>query len=157
MTVTTPEAIEEAKPLQLPSTVELTYALPVDAKKETTGKFWAFFPTQTRTWLTGIINAPWRLSNDRQNLLPGHWNTALMEAAGNLIGEVLPDIATKSDPGRPLDAFPRQPGTGDNIAEPLLEATWQTIQGQKMIPDAEGQIRYPRELRLHPYDDEDMR
>lgn len=153
VTVADPQALEEAKPLQLPSSVEVTYALPVGAKQERTGEFWAFFPTKSRTWLKGILNAPWLLFSDRQNLHPGRWNSALMEEAGILIGEALLGLASRSDPGKPLDAFPRQPDAGDNIATPLLEATWRTIAGLRIIADAEGTLRLPHELWRPPYTD----
>ena len=49
--------------------VRLSWAAPVDRLNEP-GKFWAFFPTMTTSLLAGILNAPWKTNEDRQNLLP---------------------------------------------------------------------------------------
>lgn len=59
----------------------LLWAVPRD-RKRVRGRFWAFFPTETETTLSGILNAPWKTNADRQNLLDGPFNRAVLEQTG---------------------------------------------------------------------------
>ena len=72
------------------------------------GHFWAFFPTNTASLAAGILNAPWKTNEDRQNLLPGPYNEELIKAAAGMIAEELPKLVTNDDPARHLDALPRR-------------------------------------------------
>jgi len=49
-----------------------------------------------------------KLNSDRNAIIPGEWNTALMKEAARLIAEALPQLTSNTDPGCVLDAFPRQ-------------------------------------------------
>jgi hypothetical protein len=48
----------DATAIHARDSVPLSWAVPLDAKREEAGRFWAFFPTQTETRLPGILNAP---------------------------------------------------------------------------------------------------
>ena len=61
---------------------------------------------------SGILNAPWKLNSDRNAIIRGEWNKSLMREAACLIVETLQSLSNADDPGRALDAFPRQRGTG---------------------------------------------
>lgn len=91
------------------ASVPVSWAVPLDATREEAGRFWAFFPTHTPTLLPGILNAPWKLNSDRNAIIAGEWNSALMKEAARLIAKTLPGLATVEDPARPLDALPSQP------------------------------------------------
>ncbi|MDH7504194.1 MAG: hypothetical protein QHJ82_15975 [Verrucomicrobiota bacterium] len=86
--------------------VPLVWAIPSEGKRDESGRFWAFFPTHTATYLPGILNAPWKLISDRNAMVGGEWNTALMREAARLIVKTLPELSTSDDPGRLLNAFP---------------------------------------------------
>ena len=45
--------------------IPLVWAVPTRAAGR--GEFWAFFPTSDRTTLSGVVNAPWKLSDDRDH------------------------------------------------------------------------------------------
>ena len=87
----------------------------------------SLFPTHTATDVPGILNAPWKLNSDRKNIIGGEWNTALMDEAAGLVADTLPKLSSPSDPGRLLDAFPRQLGK-DEDAVPLVEGVWKAIE-----------------------------
>jgi superfamily II DNA or RNA helicase len=150
-----PEAENDATHLHARKVVPLAWAMPLEGHREQ-GRFWAFFPTDTPTRLPGILNAPWKLNSDRKALIPGAWNTALMREAARLITEHLPDLATVSDPGRPLDAFPRQLERHDEPAAPLVNAIWQAIKTTSIIPDAQGKLRPATELQRPPLNDPEL-
>ena len=132
--------------------VPISSAVPLDAAREEAGRFWAFFPTHTPTRLPGILNAPWKLNSDRNAIIAGEWNNVLMSEASGLVAESLRRLATPDDPARPLDAFPRQMDRQDEDAGPLVNALWKEIECTKSIPNAKGELQYPRDLLRHPRD-----
>lgn len=102
--------------------------------------------------MPGIVNAPWKLNTDRNAVIGGEWNTALMADAARLIVEALPRLSTSDDPGRPLDAFPRQLERKDEGAAPLVEAIWGRLGIANVIPDATGLLQAGQALSRHPRD-----
>ena len=90
-------AKEDATHIQARDDMPLAWAVPL-AAREQAGKFWAFFPTETQTLTSGILNAPWKLNSDRTNLIRGPWNTELMKAAAALVAKSLPSLSTEGDP-----------------------------------------------------------
>ena len=146
----------DATPIHARDSVPLSWAVPLDAKREEAGRFWAFFPTQTETRLPGILNAPWKLNSDRNAIIGGEWNSALMRKAARLVAEALPKLVTSEDPARPLDAFPRQLDRKDEDAAPLVEALWAALENAKVVPDATGTFRLARDVWRHPRDNADL-
>lgn len=142
-------AREDATHVHERSAVPVAWAMPVAGKREESGRFWAFLPTQTPSYLPGILNAPWKLNSDRNAIISGEWNTALMQEAARLVADTLPHFSTVEDPARPLDAFPRRMDRSDEEARPLVEALWNHLARTPIIPDANGQLRLARELWMH--------
>lgn len=136
--------------------VPLAWAVPTEGRREEAGRFWAFFPTHTPTYVRGILNAPWKLNSDRNAIIGGEWNRALMREAAALIADMLPSLRTDDDPALPLDAFPRQLERRDEDAAPLVEALWQVIDSAPVVPDATGTLRPGRDLFRHPRENEEL-
>jgi superfamily II DNA or RNA helicase len=136
--------------------VPIAWAIPLEGRREEAGRFWAFFPTHTQTYLPGILNAPWKLNSDRNAIIGGEWNVALMVEAARLIAETLPDLATPEDPARSLDAFPRQLDRKDEDAAPLVESLWSALKTAAVIPDGSGALRPAQALWRHPKDTLDL-
>jgi superfamily II DNA or RNA helicase len=149
-------AVADATHIHARDSVPLAWALPLEGKREETGRFWAFFPTHTPTFLSGILNAPWKLNSDRNAIIGGEWNSALMAEAARLIAETLPSLSTTQDPACPLDAFPRQLERRDEDAAPLVEGLWKVLQDAVVIPDAVGTLRKACELWRHPRDNAEL-
>jgi hypothetical protein len=74
--------------------------VPLYSSEDGTGKFWALFPTDTRSRVSGIINAPWKIDFGRSALVQGEYNTALMRAAAALIVDTIPRLSSADDPGQ---------------------------------------------------------
>jgi len=148
-------AIDDATHVHARDSVTVVWAIPLEGKQEA-GCFWAFFPTKTPTYLPGILNAPWKLNSDRNAIIAGEWNTALMCEAAQLVVETLPSLSTREDPGRPLDAFPRQLERKDEDAAPLVEAIWSALKSAAVVPDATGNLRMAKELWRHPRDNAEL-
>ena len=108
VSVENPEARSDATHIQARDQVPLAWAVPVGGRGQV-GRFWAFFPTETQSRTSGILNAPWKLNSDRTNLIRGPWNEAIMQVAAELIGASLSALPTQDDQGAAVSAFPRQP------------------------------------------------
>ena len=141
-------AKEDATHIQAREEVPLTWAVPL-AAREQAGRFWAFFPTETQTLASGILNAPWKLNSDRTNLIRGPWNAALMKKAAALIVASMPRLSTDRDPGAPISAFPRQLERQDDLAAVLVNELWNRLIDYKIVPDALGNLREPAALKRH--------
>ena len=115
------------------------------------GQFWAFFPTKTASLVAGILNAPWKTNEDRQNLLPGPYNDELIESAAKMIADKLPNLATKSDPARHLDALPRRHEAGDSDqADRLRRILFSNLYEHEVVPDQDGCLRVASEIFYPP-------
>ena len=131
--------------------VPIQWAAPLD-RLDRPGYFWAFFPTDTASLVAGILNAPWKTNEDRQNLLRGPYNEELIEAAAAMIAEVLPELATNEDPAGHLDALPRRHETGDSHqAELLRKCLFAHLHDREIVPDQDGNLR-ARQHILYPPD-----
>ena len=143
-------AREDSHTLDDTGDVRIAWAAPLDALSEP-GRFWAFFPTQTASLLAGILNAPWKTNEDRQNLLAGPYNDELIDAAAEMVADALPSLRTRDDPARHLDALPRREESGDSIhSKRLRESLLSAFDGLAIVPDQDGQLRTVDEIYYAP-------
>ena len=130
--------------------VPIWWAAPLD-RLTAPGHFWAFFPTQTASLVAGILNAPWKTNEDRQNLLSGPYNKELIEAAAEMIADELPKLATQTDPARHLDALPRRHETGDSEQVELLRNhLFSKLYEHEIVPDQDGVLRAAERISYPP-------
>lgn len=130
--------------------VDVTWAVPVSSQER--GTFWAFFPTRYHTTLRGILNAPWKTSEDRQNLYGANdFNDELLRVAASLVVDSLAELATPGDPARYLSFLPGRGREASQWADQrLTELVWDTAAQHPSLPGQDGVLRKPSELRLHP-------
>ena len=144
------DARSDSRSLDEASEVPISWAAPVDSPNEA-GKFWAFFPTKTTSLLSGILNAPWKTNEDRQNLLPGVYNDELIDAAAGIVATASPGLSTQRDPARHLDALPRRHYGGDSEhSDRLREQLNLKLNDQAIAPDQYGELRTLVELSYPP-------
>lgn len=133
--------------------VQIWWAAPVDHAQRH-DRFWAHFPTETACLVSGILNAPWKTNEDRQNLLTGEYNDELVRAAAVLVAGELPSLSHADDPARHLDLLPRRHEPGDNRhADLLRDVVNELLSARQVVPDQTGELRQitsvcylPREL-----------
>jgi hypothetical protein len=142
------EARSDATHIQARDEVPLTWAVPVGGREQA-GRFWAFFPTETQSRISGILNAPWKLNGDRTNLIQGPWNESIMQSAAELIATSLSSLPTQEDQGAAVSAFPRQPERQDEIAFPLIRALWDRIVTADVLRNVDCKPRKAGELVRH--------
>ena len=144
------DARADSRTLDDTGEVRIAWAAPLDGLSEP-GHFWAFFPTQTASLLAGILNAPWKTNEDRQNLLVGPYNDELIDAVAEMVAGALPALAAPDDPARHLDALPRRPEAGDGVhSDRLRESLISALDGREVVPDQDGHLRLVNEVRYAP-------
>ena len=116
------------------------------------GTFWSFFPTKYPTTLSGALNAAWKTNEDRQNLLDGSsLNRELLRVAAELVVDSLSDLVPAKDPAAFLPLLPGRAKESPNWAcEFLTGQIWRLTAIKPSLPDQEGVLRLPKELRIHP-------
>lgn len=131
--------------------VPIAWAVP-DSGWHKEGAFWAFFPTEYKTTLSGVLNAAWKTNEDRQHILKGNaFNDELMKEAARLIVSSLPDLATAEDPARPLELITARGREVRNWAdEKLTDLVRAEATHNRSLPDQNGVFQRPGDLRIHP-------
>ena len=146
-----PRAKEEAGKLAARDSLPLSWAVPLEGTLEV-GEFWAFFPLRDRTTLSGIVNAPWQVNDDRTGLLENNeLNREILKAAAKLVLQRLADLVDDADPGRVLDLIPARGREARCWGDQLLgEMIYEGATGYNILPDQLGALRRPTDLILAP-------
>ncbi|WP_137725580.1 DEAD/DEAH box helicase [Prescottella subtropica] len=115
------------------------------------GTFWSYFPTKYPTTLSGALNAAWKTNEDRQNLLDSSdLNGELLRVAARLVVGSLEDLVDPSDPAAYLPLLPGRPRESPNWAcKYLTEQIWALAAKSPSLPDQNGVLTLPTELRIH--------
>jgi superfamily II DNA or RNA helicase len=132
--------------------VPLIWAVPMGGQStRERGQFWAFFPTEYETTLKGILNAPWKTNEDRQNLLRGSFNEELIDQFAHMVVDNLPNLVDPGDPGAFLELLPARGRESPSWADELLtRLVYQFAGSVPSLPDQTGSLRQPSDVELHP-------
>lgn len=143
-------AREDAGELANRETVPIHWAVSLaGARRE--GRFWAFFPTEYRTTLSGIINAPWKTNEDRQNLLAGPFNEELIAEAAKMVADEIGKLHSAEDPGRYLDLLPARGRETRNWAdEHVTRSVYRELVERPSVADQDGILRRPDGMHVSP-------
>jgi superfamily II DNA or RNA helicase len=145
-----PTARADAGELADREELPLSWAVPLDGRPAR-GKFWAFFPTEYQTTLSGILNAPWKTNEDRWNLLKGEFNSDLLSRAAELVLTSLPDLAAEDDPGFVVDVLPARLDESPNWADSDLNTKIYALgRSRPCVPDQLGTLVAPTTLNIPP-------
>lgn len=123
------------------------------------GKFWSFFPTKYEMSLSGVLNGAWKTNEDRQNLLDSSpFNQEMIRAAAELVVDSLPALPPAEDPGAYLPLLPGRVKEAISWADEFLtREIWARAAVRPSLPDQDGVLRVPTELRIHPRPDKDLK
>ena len=145
-----PEAQSDSWAVGDDGNVTITWAAPID-RPTNHHHFWAFFPTQTASLVSGIFNAPWKTNEDRQNLLPGMYNNELIDSTAALVADSLPYLHTSEDPARHLDSLGgRIEFNLNEHASRLANATYSKLHDRRVIPDLDGGLCAIDDISIPP-------
>ncbi|MGW0545950.1 DEAD/DEAH box helicase [Streptomyces altiplanensis] len=141
-------------------TIDIAWAVPTYKGDEVLnaqrgrGEFWSFFPTKYPMTLSGALNGAWKTNEDRQNLLDASpFNQEIIQVAARLVVDSLPHLAPAQDPGAYLPLLPGRPRESETLNwadQYLTEQIWQMAAQRPSLPDQDGTLRVPHELKLHP-------
>ncbi|MFC6519810.1 DEAD/DEAH box helicase [Undibacterium arcticum] len=132
------------------SALPVLWAVPREGKRSR-GQFWAFFPTETETSLTGIVNAPWKTNADRQNLLDGPFNRALLKETVRLVSTSLAALYRRDDPGYLLDLLPTRASDAAGWADAaLIEELEAELVSVECVPNTFGKLQHTSVVQMRP-------
>lgn len=148
-----PRALGDAGELHDRPEIDVSWAVPDRKGRELRfGQFWAFFPTNFTTTLRGILNAPWKTSEDRQNLYDANeFNKELIRVSAELVVDSLKKLSRPDDPCAHLDFVPARGREEPQFAATeLVESIWSATVNRPVLPDQNGRFGPPDAVRLHP-------
>ncbi|MFI6723674.1 DEAD/DEAH box helicase [Streptomyces atratus] len=156
----TAEARASAGEMHDRGTIDISWAVPeytgdtVLTTPRGRGEFWSFFPTKYPMTLGGILNGAWKTNEDRQNLLDSSpFNQEIIQVAARLVVDSLPHLAPVEDPGAYLPLLPGRTKESETLNwadKYLTEQIWKLTAQLPSLPDQDGVLRIPRDLRIHP-------
>ncbi|MFJ4617854.1 DEAD/DEAH box helicase [Streptomyces sp. NPDC088812] len=163
-----PAARADAGELHDRLALDLAWAVPALEKDEKTGlhvspqsrgrgRFWSFFPTKYEMSLSGILNGAWKTNEDRQNLLDSSaFNEEMVKVSASLVVDSLPGLAPAEDPAAYLPLLPGRVKEAISWADEFLtREIWERTAVRPSLPDQDGVLRVPTELRVPPRLDKD--
>lgn len=147
-----PEALADGGYQAARESIDVTWAAPLEGVPLGVGSLWAYFPTTSLTSLSGIVNAPWRLADDRESLLAGDFNKEILtRVLPALVVETLPKLNRPSRPAAPIDVLPARGREVRSWADrELNEPVTTAVANAASIPSIDGTLRHPKRVRLHP-------
>lgn len=117
------------------------------------GRLWAFFPTKERVTVSGIFNAPWKLTDDRSAIIKGRFNDELLEEAAGLFLGSVGKVVDPTDPGELFEMFPgRTKEKRGDADDALIKRIYAHSPGYDVIPDQGGVPQMAAKMVLHPGD-----
>lgn len=130
--------------------IRLQWAVPVRSRGRV-GGLWAYFPTLEDTTLSGVINAPWKLNDDRTRVIEGPFNREILDRAADLVLANLEVLVAKDDPANVLDILPARGREERNWADGFLTERLNTdAPSHPSVPDQTGRLNLPSHMTLHP-------
>lgn len=148
-----PAAQADAGSIFARNQVKVSWAVPLEGNpKRQLGTFWNYFKTQHRTSLRGIINAPFRMNEDRVSMLETLYNKELLtKAVPRMVAAALPLLSTRLDPALHFDVLPSRAKetvswADGEIYNPIMDV----LTVVPAIPDRSGQLQRISELNVQP-------
>jgi superfamily II DNA or RNA helicase len=150
----TAKAMAEAGGIAAREELTVTWAVPLKQRNKGIGQLWSYFPTQETTTLRGIINATFKLNEDRQNMLAGMYNQEILERTlPHIVAFGLPDLVDVDDPGSLLDILPARPRPREALSwadEILNKPVMAAVAAVPFLPDLAGRLHPASDLSVEP-------
>jgi len=129
--------------------VPMLWAVPV--KGESNGRAWTFFPTDVEISLSGILNAPWKTTEDRTSVSSGPYNNELLKMASRLVADSLPILVDDVDqPGDIVDILPEEDEFRRHgwLEKTLAESIYEECSRSEAFCDSNGDRCLAEDLKL---------
>ena len=118
------------------------------------GQLSAFFPVKSDITLSGRVNAPWKLSDDRIDVIECEFNREILaDVLPQLVVSARKDLVADGAFGRYIDVLPARGKEARSWADKILnEPVFVALRDSRCLPDLDGQLRAPSSLQRIPDD-----
>lgn len=139
----------EAGHLSARDDLTVSWAVP-RKRRNRRGQLWTFFPTTSETSLTGIINAPFKMNEDRHNVLSGQYNKEILtRTLPRVVAAALPSLVDDEDPGSILELLPARGREAQSWAdETLNQAVMDVVSRCQVVPDMAEEVQFLHDLHV---------
>lgn len=147
------QAAVEAGSIVARQSVDVTWAVPLTTnQRRNLGRFWNYFPTKHETSLRGIVNAAFKMNEDRHSMLETRYNEEILtNALPRMVAEALSQLRTHADPAIFLDILPSRPKEKESWADGVInKPIFKAISSVPCLPDRSGQLRTPDDIQVQP-------
>ncbi|RAN72347.1 hypothetical protein B5P43_32850 [Bacillus sp. SRB_336] len=148
-----PAAQADAGSIFARNEVKVSWAVPLEGNpKRQRGRFWNYFETQHQTSLRGIINAAFKMNEDRVSMLETLYNKELLtKAVPRMVAAALPLLSTTADPAAHFDVLPSRDKETFSWADTEIYAPiMEVLALVPAVPNRSGQLRPIAELHVQP-------
>lgn len=148
-----PEALESGGHSARRESVTVSWALPLSGAAGV-GRLSAYFPVKSDITLSGRVNAPWKLSDDRINVIECLFNLEILEdVLPGLVVSARKDLVAGEAYGRYIDVLPARGKEARSWADKVLnEPVFRALRDSRCLPDLDGDLRAPSSLQRIPDD-----
>lgn len=148
-----PSAQVDAGSIFARSEVKVSWAVPLEGNpKRQLGRFWNYFKTQHQTSLRGIVNAPFKMNEDRVSMLETPYNREILtKAIPRMVAAALPLLSTQNDPAAHFDVLPsRDKETFSWADKQIYEPIMEVLALVPAVPDRSGHLHRVSDLKVQP-------
>lgn len=147
------QALDSAGHSARRDSVTVSWALPLSGAVGV-GQLSAYFPVKSDVTLSGRVNAPWKLSDDRINVIECLFNLEILEdVLPRLVVAARKDLIADEAYGRYIDVLPARGKEARSWADKVLnEPVYKELRDSRCLPDLDGQLRAPSALQRIPDD-----
>lgn len=149
-------ALESAGNVARRESITVSWAVPMSGQPGV-GQLTAYFPVMSQVTLSGRLNAPWKLSDDRMNIIKSEFNREILaEVVPSLVVEGRKHlVSTHPDGsenfGRYLDILPARGRESRSWADDQInEPIYSLLRTARSLPNANGEWRSPSQLLMIP-------
>jgi len=137
--------------------VTVSWAMPLSGRVGL-GQLSAFFPVKSDITLSGKVNAPWKLSDDRINVIECEFNLEILEqVVPRLVVASRKDLISAGGYGRYIDVLPARGREVRSWADKVLnEPIYRALRESRCLPDLDGTLHAPSSLQRIPDDVADL-
>ncbi|UPW11571.1 DEAD/DEAH box helicase family protein [Gordonia terrae] len=131
----------------------VSWAVPITGRPGV-GQLSAFFPVKSDVSLSGRVNAPWKLSDDRINVIECEFNSEILtDVLPQLVIDARRDLVADGSYGRYIDVLPARGREIKSWADSVLnDPVYLALRDSRCLPDLDGQMKSPGSLQRVPED-----
>lgn len=148
-----PAAAADAGSIFAREQVDVAWAVPIGPlSRRDLGTIWNYFPTEHRLSLRGIVNAAFKMNDDRVNMLESLYNREILEkAVPTMVAGALAKLSTVNDPAAHFDVLPSREKENRGWPDKTLNRpVMQAVVSVPFLPDMQGELQPIASMNVQP-------